>query len=96
MEINVGDKVRSFDFPSVHRDLEGHDACFVEGVVVGITDPDNHSEFGIPRDCPRYKVVVSRQVWQGRDVTPSAREVFPPVNGTPGLFSLKADGVVLI
>ena len=34
MNIQVGSKVRSFDFHS--RDITGEDACYVEGEVVDI------------------------------------------------------------
>ena len=36
-EININDTVRSFDFHN-SRDIEGPDACFVEGIVEGFKE----------------------------------------------------------
>jgi len=90
-QIVVGSRVRSFDFES--RDLVGTRACYVEGVVEDIgTFP------GFP-DCPRYKILVDRVVFEGEVFTEGGCNgacVFPPVNGTPKMFGGATDGVEVI
>lgn len=77
--IQVGDRVRSFDFLD-RKDLEGDRACFIEGRVVAITDPDTHPRF---QDCARVQIQVERRVFGGRVCEPQDGEmVFAPVNGT--------------
>ena len=88
--IQVGDYVRSFDFPGIRDD------CYLEGLVVGIGDvfkqpPDHYAEF----DCPRYHIRVDRVVLEGKKSTWVGKYAFPPVNGTPGVFGL-CNGVVKI
>lgn len=93
--IQVGDRVRSFDFPR-SREYEGARACFVEGVVEAITDPATHEFFG---DCPRYVVRVDRRVFSGNECTgenDTGELVFPPVNGLGTLFGDTTDGVELV
>jgi hypothetical protein len=79
--LKVGDRVRSFDFES--RDLVGARACYIEGTVLAIGVP--------PREvcnCEgHYHVRVDRQVFGGVERKELVgRMVYPPVNGTPGLF----------
>ena len=90
--IAAGDRVRSFDFAmslddgtQIGRDLEGERACFIEGIVVRITDPATHESF---RDCPRYEILVERKVFGGEDLGSPERpyHVYPPVNGARTLF----------
>jgi len=86
-DIQVGDKVRSFDFADTlrdgteyGRDLEGERACYVEGTVVGFDDENF--------ECRRYKIEVSRRVFGGKEdstIDPREAVVYPPVNGTPKL-----------
>jgi hypothetical protein len=87
-KIQVGDKVRSFDFAepgeSWGRDLEGDRACYVEGVVVGFADWP---------DCKRYQIRVDRRVFGGKEKPIRDPEVFPPVNGTPSTMGGVTDGV---
>ena len=94
--IQVGDRVRSFDFPR-SREYEGERACFVEGVVEAITDPTTHEWFG---DCPRYAVRVDRRVFGGAEHTgeeDTGGLVFPPVNGMGTWLGNKlTDGVELV
>lgn len=76
--IKVGDYVRSFH-SEVYRDLEGENAYYLEGVVVG---------FEWVEGCDRYKILVTRDICRGvnkgvDDVPVEERYVFPPVNGTP-------------
>lgn len=82
--IQVGDYVRSFDFPDMRSD------CYVEGTVVAI---GRHAEFS--NDCDRYTIMVQKAVIEGKvreDV--SAGIVYPPVNGTPTWLGKKCHGVV--
>ena len=88
--IQVGDKVRSFDFAQgdFGRDLEGERACYVEGVVESFVEREG---------CPRYEVRVQRHVFAGevRDYRWGCL-VYPPVNGTPKLFGGVCDNVELV
>ncbi len=79
--INVGDRVRSYDFP----DLPGmKTTCYVEGIVEAIGPvPDIGG-------CDRYTIRIERRIWQrkedekwkeGREF-PTGR-CYPPVNGIP-------------
>ena len=87
--IQVGDKVRSFDFVQgdFGRDMEGERACYVEGVVEAFVEQEG---------CPRYEIRVKVDVFGGEE---SDRRVgclvYPPVNGTPKLFGGVCDNVEL-
>ncbi len=88
--IQVGSKVRSFDFArnGRGRQLEGERACYIEGVVEGFKDLEG---------CERYVIRVDRKVWAGEEVeNPYRGNVYPPVNGTPKLFGGACDGVELV
>lgn len=88
--INVGDTVRSYDFAHVgEAEDEGERACYVEGVVECITDPETHPYF---TDCARYQVRVTRRVFSGKAVD-HAEHVYPPVNGTPSWMGRVMNGV---
>ncbi len=90
--IQVGDRVRSFDFADTFedgtqygRDLEGERACYVEGVVVGFDNIEG---------CDRYRILVDRDVFGGKDDDRRiGRLVTPPINGTPKLFGSGTDFV---
>jgi hypothetical protein len=86
-DINIGDKVRSFDFPT-HRDIEGPDACFIEGIVEGFTKVEG---------CMRFDIKATRVVFDGveRDFEEGER-AFPPLNGTPTNMGRITDGVVKV
>lgn len=94
MEITIGSKVRSFDFAEtfedgtqIRRELEGEMACYVEGVVTAIDEELGYS---------RYEIVVARDVFGGEESDRRVGNVvYPPVNGTPGMFSV-CDGVELV
>ena len=62
MDIQVGDKVRSFDFAmgDFGRDLEGERASFIEGVVIAIGDSP-----GCVKGCPHFHIEVGREVSSG-------------------------------
>ena len=72
--IGVGDTVRSYDFPD-SKDF------YIEGEVERIgphpTEPD----------CDRYHIRVTKEIFDGNEVTSGDRLVgqfvFPPLNGTP-------------
>jgi len=58
--IEVGDRVRSYDFAHVgQRDLFGPQSDYIEGIVETI---DEWME-----GCPRYKITVERQISSGRE-----------------------------
>jgi hypothetical protein len=84
--LELGARVRSFDFPWQTREAEGETACYVEGVLEGVC-----RDFP---DCPRYAIKVDRQLFAGERRDDLVGEwVFPPLNGTPGMFTKKCDGV---
>ena len=88
--IQVGSKVRSFDFARGDRgrQLEGERACYIEGVVEGFKDLEG---------CERYVIRVDRKVWAGEEVdNPYRGHVYPPVNGTPTSLGGVCDGVELV
>ena len=88
--IQVGDRVRSFDFVrgDFGRDLGGERACYVEGVVESFVEREG---------CPRYEVRVDRDVFGGQDLDVRVGDlVYPPVNGTPKLFGGVCDNVELV
>lgn len=62
MEIQVGDKVRSFDFAygETGRDLSGPRASYVEGVVVAIADSPV-----CVLGCPHFHIEIIREVFGG-------------------------------
>jgi hypothetical protein len=96
--IHVGDRVRSFDFQRAEtRDVNGPEACYVEGVVQGIgcqfTEPGD-SETVTFNDCGRYQIRVERFVLAGKETASRPRYVYPPVNGTPTMLGEVTDGVV--
>tara|TARA_R110002020_G_scaffold46591_1_gene132525 strand:- start:953 stop:1441 length:489 start_codon:yes stop_codon:yes gene_type:complete len=82
-DINIGDKVRSFDF-AAHRDIEGPDACFVEGIVEGFEG--NH-----------LVIKVTREVFEGENLEViGGRKVRAPLNGLRTSRGRITDGVVKI
>jgi hypothetical protein len=92
MEIQVGNRVRSFDFADGPdgRALEGERACYVEGTVMDIVEATDGG-------YDRYRILVDRDVFGGKELDNRVgNEVFPPVNGTPTLFSGDTDFVELI
>ena len=90
MCLQVGEKVRSFDFDS--RELEGPSACYIEGVIEGV------GQFEEFYDCDRYKIKVSKQVFGGKELPDAlvGMYVYPPVNGTRKLFGGECSAVVKI
>ena len=86
MNIQVGSKVRSFDFHS--RDIAGEDACYVEGEVVDIRWDGG---------CDRYVILIEKQVFAGKEEdTHVGTLVQPPVNGIQKMFGGVTDGVELL
>jgi hypothetical protein len=88
--IQVGDKVRSFDFAQgdFGRELYGDRACYVEGVVESFVEREG---------CPRYEVRVEVDVFGGEESDRRVGNlVYPPVNGTPKSFGGACDNVELV
>tara|TARA_B100001287_G_scaffold240575_1_gene215048 strand:+ start:2577 stop:2864 length:288 start_codon:yes stop_codon:yes gene_type:complete len=73
--VKVGDKVRSFDFHS--RDVEGIDACYVEGVVESI---EGHPMgYG---DGEYVKFLITKKIFSGEERTETLGEYnWVPQNG---------------
>lgn len=71
--IGIGDRVRAYDYDC--RDLEGPDACFTEGIVLGF---ENEGDI----ENGRYVIMADRDVWAGKemDVRVGTR-IYPPANG---------------
>lgn len=87
-ELEIGDHVRSFDFPETKLDLEGERACYIEGYIRGIQWYDG---------CDRYKIQITKRVWGGvAEYIDEEKYVLPPVNGTLKLFGGYTDGVYKI
>ena len=96
--IQVGDRVRSFDFAESFddgaqfgRDLDGERACYVEGIVTDIGPSQVGAGF------LRWEILVDRDVFGGEE---SDRRigtlVCPPINGTPKSFGGVTDFVELV
>ena len=86
-DINIGDKVRSFDFHN-SRDIEGPDACFVEGIVESFKEIEG---------CTRFEIKVTREVFRGEErQVEEGERAFPPLNGTPTNRGRITDGVVKV
>lgn len=103
-EVNVGDKVRSHDFP--HREPEEGHECYVEGIVEAILPRGETRLFEIDGmmeevsfpDCDRVVIDITGRMWDGEWQDASELEynyVFPPVNGVP-TFSGVTRGIELI
>ena len=90
VKIQVGETVRSFDFPETSRESEGKNACYVEGVV---------EEIGRLIDwqsCDMYKIKCTRKVFGGKEIERREEYYFAPVNGTPTWTDKKTHGVVKV
>lgn len=89
-EIQVGDTVRSYDFPD--DDREDAKGCYAEGVVEKI----DHFAFD-GRECLRYQIAVQRRFWQGKPDTSAGRAtIYPPVNGSKSWLGKVYNGVVKV
>jgi len=89
LSISVGDRVRSFDFADGPdgRSLSGERACYVEGRVEELVTRDG---------CPRYRILVDRDVFGGEESDRRVgRVIYPPVNGTLKSFGGVTDFVEL-
>lgn len=72
-EIQVGDRVRSFDISHPTRDIEGDQAFYTEGLVTSI------SKHG---GIERYNILVDRLIEGGVNIPCYGMVVRYPVNGT--------------
>lgn len=84
-DVQIGDTVRSYDFPDGYLTS----GCYVEGVVESIEWYEG---------CERYKICVTARFWEGKreDITANPTyiyHVYPPVNGTPTLTGRVTNGV---
>lgn len=86
-DIKVGDTVRSFDFYS--RDIEGNQACYVQGEVEEIG-----RGFFPGQSCDCYKIKCTKKVFAGEVQEKREEYYFAPVNGTPKMIGKNCDGVV--
>lgn len=76
--IQVGDTVRSYDFP----DNSALADCYVEGVVEAIGEPQEGDPLS-GSNCSRYKIKSTRTIWMGEEIPEAkGRYVYPPVNGS--------------
>lgn len=97
--IEVGTRVRSFDFPLMTREglalgleLEGERAAYMEGVVEAIGEDDIEG-------CHRYRILVDKIIVSGMEQPVVVGEgqrplIYPPLNGTP-TYGSKCFGVVV-
>lgn len=95
--IEVGTRVRSFDFPlmtseglALGLELEGERSCYMEGVVQAIGEDDLEG-------CRRYRILVDKIVRSGAPVAVAEGQealIYPPLNGTP-TFGSKCFGVLV-
>ena len=79
-QIQVGDKVRSYDF-------DYNTDCYVEGDVLQV---------GVMYEgCPRYEIFVTRQVVCGKEKPNllKGHRVYPPINGTRRVLGGICNGV---
>lgn len=88
-EIQVGDRVRSFDFTK-NRHPDGPRACYVEGTVRRIGPC---TEDGFDGAYDRYKIQAEVRVFAGERITPEGPYFYPPLNGTETAFGEIMDGV---
>lgn len=88
-EIKVGDKVRSFDFPVHNKEIEGEEACYVEGIVEDI------GRFIDWQPCDMYKIKCTKKVFTGKEID-HEEYYYVPVNGTGRTGGGVCDGVVKV
>ena len=86
MTIQIGNRVRSFDFHYM-RDLDGPRSCYMEGTVTGFEEV---------RGCMRYVIEVDRCVGGGKERSDFPEVIYPPVNGTKTTMGRVTDGVEVI
>ena len=88
MDIQIGSKVRSFDF-DYHRDITGEEAFYVEGEVVAIREWAG---------CERYVVLIEKQVFAGKEEDSHVGTLtHPPINGLLNIVTGgKTNGVELL
>jgi hypothetical protein len=88
--ITVGTRVRSFDFARGRRgrSVEGPEACYIEGTIVGAVE-----HFG----CPSYSIRIERRVFSGWERTDDLGVItHPPVNGARTMLGGRTTGVDVI
>lgn len=89
-KIKIGDNVRSFDFVG-NTDIEGKNACFVEGIVESI---EGHPVSG---GGSFYKFKIIRKIFGGQERSEQNGEYnWAPVNGQKDLFGREVNQVFKI
>lgn len=65
-------------------DFEQSDYHYFEGIINRITDNQT------------YEILVSKQVWDGVEVEPRHKRIYPPINGLQNWMGGRTKGVQLI
>lgn len=101
--VRSGQMVRSFDFPEHNTEVEGDNACFVEGTVLGIVELNKSFSWMsgdqkltyTSRDCQRVCIAATRRVARGKEIE-HADFYFPPQNGLENWMGGKTNGIAII
>ena len=90
-EIKIGDTIRSLDFPKIHTDLSGENACYMEGVVLEeFVDP-------IRQKGPYFKVKLTKRIFGGEECDFSEDPIrFCPMPHAVGMDGKKLNGTTKI
>ena len=83
-EVEVGDKVKSHDFPVIH---EAGRECYVEGVVEEIKEYQG---------CLRYKVKATGRYFGGEPTDQYEDYYYPPKNGLNDWLGKKVNQVEVV
>lgn len=102
--LEVGCRVRSFDFPLFSQkydtflgmDTKGERVSYVEGILVRFADE-------MVEGCKRYEIKIEREVCTreyGQEpkvlIHRAGQLTYPPQNGTPSLGGLKTFSVIRV
>lgn len=85
-DIQIGDRVKSLEFPDYHGGQPRTTDCYVIGIVRGFVEPD----------CWRYDIEVEEDIWKGKPANNPRSRVVPPVNGTPTQLGGICNGVTKV
>jgi len=78
--VQIGDKVRSMDFEQI-------DNCYYEGIIVGFVNVEM---------CDRYKIHVTKRVFNGEEKCQREDFIYPPINGLESWMGGLTKGVTVI
>lgn len=85
-DIQIGDRVRSFDFDD--RSVDGDDACYIEGKVTGYSVSPAYG-------YRVYVIATDLRVFGGEhEKVLDGHTTYVPVNGTPTIRGRVTNGVV--